>query len=51
VKPSPAGQPYFSSGQGEKEREKYVWTLWTAFHAIGRNVGGSNLIGPFRSRM
>ena len=38
-----------SGGWGKREREKYVWTLLTALHAICRNVGGSNLIGPFRS--
>jgi len=30
----------FFSGWGEKEREEYVWTLQTPFHARCRNVGG-----------
>jgi len=34
---------------GKKEREKYIWTLWTAFHTRRRNVGGSNVTGPFGS--
>jgi len=46
-----AGQLYFTSGQDKREREKYIRTLWTAFRDRRRNVGGSKLIGPFRSSM
>jgi len=33
-----AGQLYFSGRQSGRKSEKYVWTLWTAFHARHRNV-------------
>jgi len=38
-------------GRGERERRKYVGTLWIVSCTRHRNVGGSNLIGPFISRM
>ena len=40
-----------SGRRGEKEREKYIWTLLTAFRAIYRNQRHSNLIGPFRANV
>jgi len=49
--PSFTSQLYFSYFQwvGREGEGKLCQTQWTAFRAIHRNVGGSNLIGLFTS--